>query len=97
MGLLQMPNQRSYWDGDMTYTGCSSVLSCNRFEKLFHPIHFVENHEIDENVRNRDRLWKFRPWLAQLRENCFYAFLSRTMTTHAESINSDLQRGLDRR
>ena len=25
-----------------------------------------------------------------------YAFLSRTMTTHAESINSDLQRGLDR-
>ena len=26
----------------------------------------------------------------------FYGFLSRTMTTHAESINSDLQRGLDR-
>ena len=25
-----------------------------------------------------------------------YAFLSRTMTTHAESINSDIQRGLDR-
>ena len=29
--------------------------------------------------------------------NLFYAFCPGTMTTQAESINSDLQRGLDRR
>ena len=32
-----------------------------------------------------------------MRDTFLCIFLSGTMTTHAESINSDLQRGLDRR
>ena len=36
--------------------------------------------------------------LPKVKKNSFYAFFCPgTMTTHAESINSDLQRGLDRR
>ena len=38
---------------------------------------------------------QIRMLLLFLKQN--YAFLSRDETTHAESINSDLQRGLDRR
>ena len=66
MGLVKMPNQRSYWEGHMSYNGLSTTFSRNRFEKLMRSIHFVDNLNISEEEK-KDRVWKLRPWLSCLR------------------------------
>ena len=51
----------------MTYSGVSSVMGRNRFEALFHNIHFVNNLDVNQEEKS-DRLWKLRPWVNSLRE-----------------------------
>ena len=52
----------------MTYSGVSSVMGRNRFEGLFHNIHFVSNLDVNQEEKS-DRLWKLRPWVNKPREN----------------------------
>ena len=66
MGLVKMPNQRSYWEGHMSYNGLSTTFSRNCCEKLMRSIHFVDNLNISEEEK-KDRVWKLRPWLSCLR------------------------------
>ena len=46
MGLVKMPNQRSYWEIFSVYTGVSSIFSRKRFETLMISIHFVYNNRV---------------------------------------------------
>ena len=68
MGLVKLPSRRSYWETFMTYSGVSSVMGRNRFEALFHNIHFVNNLDVNQDEKS-DRLRKLRPWVNSLREN----------------------------
>ena len=43
MGLVQMPNQRSYWETYSGYSGVSDVMNRNHFEMLMKNIHFIDN------------------------------------------------------
>ena len=70
MGLVQMLNQRSYWEEDLRYTGVSSILSKKRFKSIIRSIHFVNNLTVDEDTKISDKLWKTRPWLNDLWKNC---------------------------
>ena len=70
MSLLQMLNQKSYWEEDLSYTGVSSVLLRNRFESIFRPACFLNNLTVVEDTKERDKLWKIRLWLIDLRKNC---------------------------
>ncbi|XP_077376451.1 piggyBac transposable element-derived protein 2 [Festucalex cinctus] len=67
MGLVQMPNQRAYWELETEYPVVCHVMSRERFHHLLALIHFCDNHKVSEYAR-RDKLWKLRPWLEKLRQ-----------------------------
>ena len=74
MGLVKMPNQRSYWEIFSVYTGVSSIFSRKRFETLMSSIHFVDNNSVTEETKKKqkktkDKLWKSRSWISSLRQN----------------------------
>lgn len=69
MGLVQMPGNRVYWENDTYYKPVAEVMSRNRFQLLLRSIHFVDNFCISDD-QTKDKLWKIRPWLDKLRQNC---------------------------
>jgi len=69
MGLVQMPGNRVYWENDTYYKPVAEVMSWNRFQLLLRSIHFVDNFCISDDQK-KDKLWKIRPWLDKLRQNC---------------------------
>ena len=70
MGLVEKPNQRSYWGEDLSNTGVSSILPRNRFESMIRSIQFVNNLTVYEDTKKSDKLWKIRLWLNDLWKNC---------------------------
>jgi len=69
MGLVQMPGNRVYWENDRYYKPVPEVISRNRFQLLLRSIHFVDNFCISDDQK-KDKLWKIRPWLDKLQQNC---------------------------
>ncbi|KAJ8382435.1 hypothetical protein SKAU_G00032130 [Synaphobranchus kaupii] len=69
MGLVQMPNVRAYWEMETKYPKVSDVMPRDRFLKLLTLIHFEDNLNMSEDAQ-KDKLWKLRPWLDKLREQC---------------------------
>ena len=55
MGLVKMPNQRSYWETFSVYTGVSSIFSRKRFETLMSSIHFVDNNSVTEETKKNKK------------------------------------------
>lgn len=68
MGLVQMPNTRSYWENEICYQPVAGVMPRDRFLKLLTVLHFVDNNTITEEEK-KDKLWKLRPWFDALRQN----------------------------
>ncbi|XP_046864364.1 piggyBac transposable element-derived protein 3-like [Xenia sp. Carnegie-2017] len=70
MGLVRMWNGvRQYWESATAYSPVCDVMSRNQFQLLLRMLHFVNNLLVSDNDK-RDKLWKIRPWLEKMRENC---------------------------
>ena len=69
MGFVKMPNQQTFWEKDLSYTGVLSVLSRNWLERLIRTIHMVDNLSLDAKTKEDNKLWKIRSWLENLRQN----------------------------
>lgn len=41
----------------------------NRFEKLMKCIHFVNNCEVNDEEKKKDKVWKLRPWISSIQTN----------------------------
>ena len=67
MGVVQMPNLRSYWESELSYEPVSGVLSRDRFLKLLTLLHFVNNNAISDE--KTDKVWKLRPWINAMKQN----------------------------
>ena len=68
MGLVNMPNLRSYWESELRYEPVANVMARDRFLKLLTLLHFVGNNEVSDEEKV-DKLWKLRPWFEALRQN----------------------------
>lgn len=66
MGLVQMPRVRVYWETDSRFPPIADAISRNRFEKIATMIHFINNMSVTDDQK-KDKLWKVRPWIEQLR------------------------------
>eukprot|EP00105_Crassostrea_gigas_P041980 XP_019926128.1 PREDICTED: piggyBac transposable element-derived protein 3-like [Crassostrea gigas] len=66
MGLVQMPRVRAYWETDSRYPPIADAISRNRFEKIATMIHCINNMSVTDDQK-KDKLWKVRPWIEQLR------------------------------
>ena len=69
MGLVRMSGVRQYWESATAYSPVCSAMSRNRFQLLLTMLHFVNNLLVSSEDK-KDKLWKIRPWLARMRENC---------------------------
>lgn len=45
-------------------------MARNRFQLLLTSLHFVDNMSITDDGKKNDKLWKIRPWIDAVRENC---------------------------
>ncbi|XP_022100311.1 piggyBac transposable element-derived protein 3-like [Acanthaster planci] len=70
MSLLQMAGVRAYWENETNHEPVSGVMSRNRFQYLLTVLHFVDNLAMTDEDKKADKLWKIRPWLNMMRENC---------------------------
>ena len=69
MGLMKAASVRQYWECETSYPPVSDVMSRNRFQLLLTKLHFVNNLTVSDDDK-KDKLWKIRPFLTEMRENC---------------------------
>lgn len=70
MGIVKMPNIECYWAAESRYAPVADVMSLKRYKKLRQFLHANDNHERISEENKDDKLYKVRPILASLRENC---------------------------
>jgi hypothetical protein len=69
MGIVQMPGVRYYWEKETRYGPVAHVMSRNRFQAHLTNLHFVNTEEVTDSDKS-DKLWKLRPILDMLRNQC---------------------------
>ncbi len=73
MGIVSLPALRDYWTKDpvVGHPWFRSVMSRNRFMQIHRYFHLVDNTKAPaRSSPNYDKLWKIRPMLEILHENC---------------------------
>ncbi|XP_067939618.1 piggyBac transposable element-derived protein 3-like [Watersipora subatra] len=70
MGLVRMSSVRQYWEIETSYPPVSTAICRNRFRDLLTKLHVVNNLTASDENKQKDKLWKVRPWLESFRENC---------------------------
>ena len=70
MGIVKMPNIESYWASESRYAPVADVMSLKRYKKLRQFLHANDNNERKSDEIKGDKLYKMRPILESLRENC---------------------------
>ena len=68
MGLVKMPDVRCYWDTCSRYPPVADVMSRARFQQIQTCLHFA-NNELVTDDQKKDRVWKLRPWIENVRTN----------------------------
>ena len=68
MGVLHLPSYEDYWSGGTRVPTIADVMPIKRFKLLRRFIHFNNNELITENTK--DRYFKVRPLIEQIRANC---------------------------
>ncbi len=68
MGIVQLPSYRMYWSRSMKCPPIADVVSIKRFDTVKRIIHFVDNTSFDKS--NKDKLFKIRPVISSVREQC---------------------------
>lgn len=67
MGVVNFPSYVDYWSQHLRYPKIADVMSLKRFQNLRRYIHFADNYE---HQNSGDRLFKIRPVLNSIRDNC---------------------------
>lgn len=71
MGVTKFPSYRMFWSNETRIPSVSNVMPRNEFELIKSNLHFNDNSLMPEkNDEDYDRLYKVRPFIAKLRENC---------------------------
>ena len=68
MGLVKMPDVHCYWDAYSRYPPVTDVMSRAKFQQIQTRLHFA-NNELVTDDQKKDRAWKHRPWIENLRTN----------------------------
>lgn len=69
MGLMKAHNVKAYWAARTRYPPVADEVARNRFTILAAHIHFVNNNGVSEIEKEKDKLWKIRPWISSQRKN----------------------------
>ena len=71
-GYSILPQTRLYWSSgiDVGNEAISSLITCNRFEKILSVLHLSDN----SNLNSEDKFSKIRPFYSLLNEKCLNGF-----------------------
>lgn len=69
MGLMQAAYVRTYWESATRYDPVADVMARDRFETLAASLHFISNDSLSNECKEKDRVWKLRPWLNELKSS----------------------------
>ena len=70
MGILKLPNYPLYWMNEIRINTIADVMLINRYKALRRYLHVVDNSKKDEADNKNDKLFKIRPILEMVRDNC---------------------------
>ena len=70
MGIMKLPNYEMYWAAETRYSKISDVMSSQRYKMLRKFIHVVDNTKKCEPENVNDKLFKIRPILETIKDNC---------------------------
>ena len=71
MSIISAPYYRFYWELETSYELIASAMSRDRFESLKRFLQFNDNtKDKKRDDETMDRLFKIRPLLEMLRQNC---------------------------
>ncbi|XP_065680710.1 piggyBac transposable element-derived protein 3-like [Hydra vulgaris] len=70
MGILKLPSYPMYWMNEIRINTIADVMPINRYKALRRYIHVVDNSKKDEADNKNDKLFKIRPILEMVRDNC---------------------------
>ncbi|KAH9383988.1 hypothetical protein HPB48_025965 [Haemaphysalis longicornis] len=59
MGLVNIHRVRAYWETGSRYELVPQVMSRNRFEKITSHLHFTDNDQATDELK-QDKCWKVR-------------------------------------
>ena len=69
--VVRMPKYRMYWSPQTRFELIAKCMTQRRFDKLRSHIHFNDNSNMKgEHEEGYDRLFKVRPMITKLRQNC---------------------------
>ncbi|KAK4320484.1 hypothetical protein Pmani_008650 [Petrolisthes manimaculis] len=70
MSIVKMPRIRMYWQTKTRIPWIADKMPRDRFFKLRSNLKVVDDNRVQEEERKRDRLWKVRPLLEEIRHRC---------------------------
>ena len=70
MGVVKMPKYMLYWMAGTRFAPIADLMTRKRYKDLRSNLHLVDNSRKDEPQNKDDRLFKIRPVLEKVRNNC---------------------------
>ncbi|MEM6686592.1 MAG: transposase [Bacteroidota bacterium] len=70
MGIVKLPTYQMYWKTETRYDKVADVMSAKRYIDLRRYLHVVDNTTKEQPENKNDKLFKIRPVLDAIQENC---------------------------
>ena len=70
MGVIKLPDYDMYWAVETRYPKTVDIMSNNRYKLLRRYIHVADNTKKDEEANKNDKIFKIRPVIEAVRDNC---------------------------
>ena len=89
MGVVCLPGIHDYWSIDpiLSHPWFRAIMSRRRFEEILRYFHVVDNTtEPDRSIPGYDKLWKIRPLITLLSENCLKYYNTHPQVSIDESM-----------
>ena len=89
MGVVCLPTIHDYWSIDpiLSHPWFRAIMSRQRFEEILRYFHVVDNTtEPDSSTSGYDKLWKIRPLITLLSENCLKYYNTHLQVSIDESM-----------
>ena len=89
MGVVCLPTLHDYWSTDpiLSHPWFGAVMSRRRFGEILSYLHVVDNSsEPDRSAPDYDKLWKIRPLITMLSENCLKYYSTHPQVSVDESM-----------
>lgn len=70
MSIVRMPRIKMYWQAKTRIPWIADKMTRDRFYKLRSNLKVVDDNRVSDEERRRDRVWKVRPMLEEIRHRC---------------------------